>query len=116
MCLNRDSPDLAELRGRIVQVFFKHLTSSNDVAVAMSQDGLTAAIAHHKMPKTLLQARAGRAPRPACPVPTGCLFWVICHSPRCLAGGCVLYRAWLIDECSCLSCLQMYPVAGAPPG
>jgi hypothetical protein len=60
--LNRDSPDLAELRGRIVQIFFKHLTSSNDVAVAMSQDGLTAAIAHHKMPKTLLQARAGSAP------------------------------------------------------
>jgi hypothetical protein len=51
----RDSADLAELRGRIIQVFFKHLTSSNEVAVAMSQDGLVAVIAHQKMPKTLLQ-------------------------------------------------------------
>jgi hypothetical protein len=46
---------LAELRGRIIQIFFKHLTSSNDVAVSMSQEGLTAVIAHQKMPKALLQ-------------------------------------------------------------
>lgn len=53
MC--RDSPDLSELRGRIIQVFFKHLTSSNEVAVDMSQEGLAAVIAFQKMPKTLLQ-------------------------------------------------------------
>ena len=53
MC--RDSPDLQELRGRIIQVFFKHLTSSNEVAVDMSQEGLAAVIAYQKMPKTLLQ-------------------------------------------------------------
>ena len=52
MC--RDSPDLQELRGRIIQVFFKHLTSSNEVAVDMSQEGLAAVIAYQKMPKTLL--------------------------------------------------------------
>ncbi len=51
----RDSGDLAELRGRIIQIFFKHLTSSNDVAVSMSQEGLAAVIAHQKMPKHLLQ-------------------------------------------------------------
>ena len=53
MC--RDSPDLQELRGRIIQVFFKHLTSSNEIAVDMSQEGLAAVIAYQKMPKTLLQ-------------------------------------------------------------
>lgn len=53
MC--RDSGDLAELRGRIIQIFFKHLTSSNEVAVCMSQEGLSAVIAHQKMPKHLLQ-------------------------------------------------------------
>lgn len=46
---------MAELRGRIIQIFFKHLTSSNEVAVSMSQEGLTAVIAHQKMPKALLQ-------------------------------------------------------------
>ncbi|EIE23491.1 hypothetical protein COCSUDRAFT_65942 [Coccomyxa subellipsoidea C-169] len=51
----RDSGDLAELRGRIIQIFFKHLTSSNEVAVCMSQEGLSAVIAHQKMPKHLLQ-------------------------------------------------------------
>lgn len=51
----RDSGDLGELRGRIIQIFFKHLTSSNEVAVAMSQEGLAAVIAHQKMPKQLLQ-------------------------------------------------------------
>lgn len=51
----RDSTDLAELRGRIIQIFFKHLTSSNEVAVSMSQEGLAAVIAHQKMPKHLLQ-------------------------------------------------------------
>ena len=55
MC--RDSPDLSELRGRIIQVFFKHLTSSNEVAVDMSQEGLAAVIAFQKMPKTLLQVQ-----------------------------------------------------------
>ena len=54
----RDSPDLQELRGRIIQVFFKHLTSSNEVAVDMSQEGLAAVIAYQKMPKTLLQVRS----------------------------------------------------------
>ena len=53
--MSRDSPDLSELRGRIIQVFFKHLTSSNEVAVDMSQEGLAAVIAFQKMPKTLLQ-------------------------------------------------------------
>ena len=56
MC--RDSPDLQELRGRIIQVFFKHLTSSNEVAVDMSQEGLAAVIAYQKMPKTLLQVHS----------------------------------------------------------
>lgn len=56
MC--RDSGDLAELRGRIIQIFFKHLTSSNDVAVSMSQEGLAAVIAHQKMPKHLLQVHS----------------------------------------------------------
>ena len=50
--------DLQELRGRIIQVFFKHLTSSNEVAVDMSQEGLAAVITYQKMPKTLLQVQS----------------------------------------------------------
>ena len=64
--LRRDSGDLAELRGRIIQIFFKHLTSSNDVAVSMSQEGLAAVIAHQKMPKHLLQACTRPANRSIC--------------------------------------------------
>ena len=65
----RDSPDLQELRGRIIQVFFKHLTSSNEVAVDMSQEGLAAVIAYQKMPKTLLQVRS-KAPCQLCADPS----------------------------------------------
>ena len=76
-----------------MQIFFKHLTSSNDVAVAMSQDGLTAAIAHHKMPKTLLQARAGSAPHalhallPLAHAQRGLL-------PQCLSFAGALVQGW----------------------
>ena len=69
---------MSELRGRIIQVFFKHLTSSNEVAVDMSQEGLAAVIAFQKMPKTLLQVHNSFAPGVILSCNTFCL--EACHN------------------------------------
>jgi len=87
MC--RDSPDLQELRGRIIQVFFKHLTSSNEIAVDMSQEGLAAVIAYQKMPKTLLQvgkALQATSALKASLVPQQLSQWASCEPCNCCPG------------------------------
>ena len=53
----RELPELAELRGKVVQLFVKYLSGPNEMAFGLAQAGLIAIMQHQRMIKAVLQAR-----------------------------------------------------------
>ncbi len=54
----RELEGLTELRGKVVQLFVKHLSGSNETAIGLAHAGLVAIMQHQRMIKAVLQARA----------------------------------------------------------
>lgn len=70
----RELEGLTELRGKVVQLFVKHLSGSNETAIGLAHAGLVAIMQHQRMIKAVLQARA----RPVKHAASGSLWHSVC--------------------------------------